>query len=56
MKAVIDTWDDVYAHGLFGTAARSGLVYDLVFKAASTVVLAPLSAWVLGRLIATRRT
>ncbi|WP_462328676.1 glycerophosphodiester phosphodiesterase family protein [Thiohalocapsa halophila] len=52
MRAVIDTWYDVYAHGLFGTAVRSGLVYDLIFKAASAVVLAPLGAWALGRLIA----
>ncbi|WP_296899488.1 glycerophosphodiester phosphodiesterase family protein [Thiohalocapsa sp.] len=53
MKTFSDTWYDVYAQGLFGRAVRSGLAYDVVFKAIGVVVLAPLSAWVLGRLIRT---
>jgi glycerophosphoryl diester phosphodiesterase len=51
MKRILDTWYDVYAHGLFGGAVRAGLVYDLLYKAIGAVLLAPIAAWVLQRLI-----
>jgi glycerophosphoryl diester phosphodiesterase len=53
MHGFIDTWYDVYAHALFGRAVRNGLMYDLVYKAVGVVVLAPVGAWVLQRLINT---
>ena len=53
MSRVIDTWYDVYAHALFGRTVRSGLAYDLIYKAIGVTLLAPLGAWVLQRLIDT---
>jgi glycerophosphoryl diester phosphodiesterase len=53
MTRVIDTWYDVYARALLGRTLRTGLVYDLLYKAVGVVVLAPLGAWVLQRLIRT---
>jgi hypothetical protein len=47
----LDTWYDVFAHALFGRILRSALDYDLAYKAIGAIVLAPLTAWVLQRLI-----
>jgi glycerophosphoryl diester phosphodiesterase len=51
MRGLLDTWYDVYAHGLFGLSVRSGLAYDLLYKAVGIVLLAPAGAWVLQRLV-----
>jgi glycerophosphoryl diester phosphodiesterase len=51
--SVLDTWYDVYAGALFGRSIRSALVYDLLYKALGTALMAPVAAFVLNRLIAT---
>jgi glycerophosphoryl diester phosphodiesterase len=56
MSRVLDTWYDVYARGLLGSALLNGLIYDLLYKAIGIVVLAPLGAWVLEHLIRTSGT
>lgn len=50
--ALIDTWFDAYARAQVGRGLRHGLAYDLVYKAVVAILLGPLSAWMLGRLIA----
>jgi len=50
--ALLDTWFDAYARAQVGRGLRHGLAYDLVYKAVVVILLGPLSAWMLGRLIA----
>ncbi len=51
MSRLLDTWYDVFAYALLGRILRSALAYDLAYKAIGAIVLAPLGAWVLQRLI-----
>jgi glycerophosphoryl diester phosphodiesterase len=51
MSRLLDTWYDVFAHARLGRILRSALDYDLAYKAIGAIVLPPLTAWVLQRLI-----
>lgn len=51
MSRLLDTWYDVFAYARLGRILRSALAYDLAYKAIGAIVLAPLTAWVLQRLI-----
>jgi len=46
-----DIWFHAYARGQLGPGLRSALAYDLIYKLFGAIVLGPLLAWLLGRLI-----
>ena len=50
--ALIDTWYDAYAHKQIGRGIRQAMAYDLVYKALGAIVLGPVLAWMLERIVA----
>jgi glycerophosphoryl diester phosphodiesterase len=49
--SLIDTWYDVYARAQVGPGLRQAFAYDLVYKALGAILLGPVFAWTLSRII-----